>query len=418
MISTCVSQRNPPMLHAPLAGIKLVVSAFLMYAAHFAVSRSNFDYLYIPNIFLLVGLALFFEAALSLICSISKELDTRRTGLIVSSRSTFIALFLADSAIRLTGVVQTYSERADGNYFSLARREQLTSWYWVHTPNTVIRNQRKEFIFSREVNSLGLSEREIETKKGSHLRILAIGDSFTEGVGVSYEDTWVKQMETRWKEHKVQTINAGIGGSDPVFAFALYRDKLTAYKPDIVILTINSTDITEITGRGGFDRFHEDGTVGKDAPSWEWIYAASHSFRVIMHGAFNYNSSLTRNARTPDAEENAVKIIKETVERFRDLAERENADLVIALQPSLQEFDNGLHTPFPGQLELARFLAAEGISYVDASIEFKRLGNTVPDYYWPLDTHFNLKGYALFGKTVYQKVEALKLLDSRATPEA
>ena len=392
------------------AGIKLIIGMLLFGGAVYEVKHSNFYFLFIPNILLLLGLALFSEAILSLLCSVSKKLVNQKAEIILTSRATFIMLFIADLIIRFIGIAQTYSERADGNYYSIAAQEKLSSWYWVHTPNTTVYNPKKEFEFKRFVNSLGLSEKEIDKNKGSGLRILAIGDSFTEGIGVDYEGTWVKQMETRWKSQRVQTINAGIGGSDPVYEFALYRDKLTPYKPDIVVLTINSTDIGDIVGRGGYERFHADGTAGKKAPWWEGIYASNHLFRMIMRVAFKYNFSLIKNADSEEKKHNAVKIIKETIVKFRDLTRKEDSKLLIVLQPSITEFDNGRHTPFFGQLEIAKFLETEGIHYLDASIEFRKKGKSVPDYYYPLDTHFNKQGYELFGKTTYEKLEALGFL--------
>jgi lysophospholipase L1-like esterase len=391
-------------------GIKLIIGILLVGGAYYVVNQSNFDYLFIPNLFLLIGLALLFEGFFLLVCSLSKRLAKRKTSVVGRTRATFIVLFIADLIIRLTGIMQTYSEEIDGNYFSIAKQEKLDSWYWLHTPNTVINNRREEYEFKRNVNSLGLSEREIHTEKGTKFRVLAIGDSFTEGVGVDYNDVWVKQMETRWKSHNVQSINAGIGGSDPVFEFALYRDKMTAYKPDLVVLTINSTDLADIAGRGGFDRFHADGTAGKEPPSWEWVYASNHLFRMIMHAAFNYNPKLIRNAKSPENQHKSVKIIEEAITKFRKLTKKEGSELLVVLQPSLREFENGKHTPFFGQAELAQFLETEAIHYVDASVEFKKKGKSVAVYYYPLDAHFNKKGYALFGETICKKIEELGLL--------
>ena len=307
--------------------------------------------------------------------------------------------------------METYSERSDGSYFSLVQQEKLDSWYWVHTPNTVIRNQKKEFLYSRSVNSIGISEKEIPKDKGGKFRILAIGDSFTEGVGVSYEDAWVKEMETRWKSKNVQTINAGIGGSDPVYEFVLYRDKLIKYEPDLVIMTINFTDIMDIINRGGFERFHADGTAGKDPPWWEWMYASNHFFRMFMHGALGYNSSLIKASNSIELQNNSVKIIKDVIQRLEKLTATEKTHLLIVLQPSLHDFYEGKYKPFTGQQELMKFLKAENINYLDASVPFKKKGNSIKSYYYPLDAHFNRKGYALFGRTVSEKIEALELLD-------
>jgi lysophospholipase L1-like esterase len=393
-----------------LAGIRLFVGILFLGISYFVVNQSNFYYLFLPNIILLVSFALISEAIVLLLCSVGSKLSARKEGIIGTMRATFIVLFIADAIIRLTGIMQTYSERADGNYFSQAKQEKLDSWYWVHTPNTDIKNKRKEFVFERKVNSIGLSEHEINKNKNSKFRILALGDSFTEGVGINYKDTWVKQMETRWNASNVQTINAGIGGSDPVYAFALYRDKLRDFKPDMVVMTINSTDIKDIGYRGGFERFRKDGTAGKDAPSWEWIYASNHLVRMILRGAFHYDSGLLKNTDSDEMKRKSVRIIEETMVKLNSLTKKENCELLVVLQPSLQEFNDGKHTPFFGQLTLARFLKERDINYVDVSHEFKKKGTSIQDYYYPLDTHFNKKGYSLFGETIYKKIEELEIL--------
>jgi len=392
-------------------GVKLLVAFVLLFVSRWAIIHSDFYYLFIGNILLLAGLAILVEGLVALFFAMFKQWRKRKTGIISTSRSTFIVIFIADLILRFTGVMQTYPEQADGRYFSQAQQEKLDSWYWTHTPNTVIANPRKEFRFERNVNSLGLSEQNLSKDKGSKFRILAIGDSFTEGVGTSYENSWVKQMEARWKEHNVQTMNAGIGGSDPVYEFALYRDKLTDYQPDLVVITINSSDITDVIGRGGFDRFHEDGTAGKEAPSWEWAYAANHVFRLIMINGFGYSSDLVKDAKSAELEKKSVKIIKEAIHRFKALTEKQGTELLVVIQPCIQDFDGGKHVPFFGQVELVKYMKSSGIQYVDASEEIKKKTATIQEYYYPLDTHFNKKGYALFGEIVYQKIEELGIFE-------
>ncbi|MDG1333362.1 MAG: hypothetical protein P8P74_13585 [Crocinitomicaceae bacterium] len=394
------------------AGIKLLLATLLLLGSYFIIYYSYFYYLFIANILLILGLAFLTEALAFLLFALIKSLRNRKKGVILTSRSTFIVIFIADLVIRLTGAMQTYPEQADGRYVSQASFEKLDSWYWVHTPNMFISNKKKEFNFERKVNSIGISEQELKKDKGSKFRILAIGDSFTEGVGMSYEDSWVKQMETRWKSDNVQTINAGVGGSDPVYEFVLYRDKLTEFKPDLVVLTINSTDITDIVGRGGFDRFHEDGTAGVGAPSWEWMYAANHLFRMVMTNVFRYNSSLVKDSYTEENKRKSQEIIEEAIGKFKLLTDQEATRFLVVLQPSLQDFQDGKHIPFFGQTDLTKYMKENGVNYLDTSEVFKTKGNSISEYYYPLDTHFNKKGYALFGETVYEKIEELGYLDS------
>jgi len=388
----------------------LLIAIMLLYGSFFVVNHSNFYYLFFGNLLLLTGLSFLVETILYILIAFIKRLKSKQIAIVSTSRSTFIVLFIAEVILRFTGIMQTYPERADGKYFSMAKQEKLNSWYWAHTPNTVISNQKKEFLFQRNVNSLGISEMELSQEKGSKLRILALGDSFTEGVGTSYENSWVKQMETRWKSNNIETINGGIGGSDPIYEFVLYRDKLINYHPDILIITINSTDITDVAGRGGFERFHNDGTAGKDAPSWEWLYATNHIIRLIIN-ANDYSSSLLKNVHSKEAELKAILHIKEALSKLKTLTSEQKTKLLVVLQPSIQEFEGGIHTPFFGQTELAKFLKEKQFHFLDSSIDFKKNVSTISHYYYPLDSHFNEKGYSLFGKTIYEKIEDLGFLD-------
>ncbi len=390
--------------------LRFVEAVVLIAASYFLVTRMNFSYLFVGNALLLIGGALLFEALFIFLLVFIEKWREKKRAVLGRIRATFIVIFVADTMIRLTGVMNIYSENADGNYFSLAQQEKLDSWYWVHTPNTHVTNKRKEFLFDREVNSVGLSEKEIQEEKGDKFRIMAIGDSFTEGVGLSYKESWVKQMEKRWKHYNVQTINAGIGGSDPVYEFALYRDKLRHFKPDVLVLTINSSDITDVSSRGGFERFHADGTAGKESPKWEWIYASNHFFRMILHRLFDYDTNLVKGTMSDESMQTAVNHIKEAISKFQQLSTKEGTEFLVVLQPAIQNFKNGKYSPFFGQTELGSYLKSQKINYLDVSNTFEKKGTSVGNYYYPLDTHFNKKGYALFGNAIYEKMEKMGVL--------
>src|SRR5262249_26956836 len=119
---------------------------------------------------------------------------------------------------------QTYTE-ANGTAFYVplrhtTRREPM----WVHRPDTEVYDRRREFEHRRRANSLGLSEVEIPVRRESgEYRIVALGDSYTEGVGAPYESTWVRVMErtlrTRLPGRRVTAVNAGVAGSDPCLEY-------------------------------------------------------------------------------------------------------------------------------------------------------------------------------------------------------
>jgi hypothetical protein len=61
--------------------------------------------------------------------------------------------------------------------------------------------------------------------------IAAIGDSFTQGICVPAEQTFVGRLRTRWP----QTLNLGVSGSGPLFQLAILREYVADVRPSIVL---------------------------------------------------------------------------------------------------------------------------------------------------------------------------------------
>lgn len=75
--------------------------------------------------------------------------------------------------------------------------------------------------YALSTNSLGLKDataRNVETSS-SALRVLFIGDSFTEGVGVPFEKTFVGILSERWKNRSAEVLNAGVMSYSPTVYF-------------------------------------------------------------------------------------------------------------------------------------------------------------------------------------------------------
>lgn len=75
--------------------------------------------------------------------------------------------------------------------------------------------QSKNPIF---VNSLGFKDKECRTvrAKCEQRRIVVIGDSFTEGIGIRFEDTFVGLVESRMASHDIEVLNAGVVSYSPI----------------------------------------------------------------------------------------------------------------------------------------------------------------------------------------------------------
>lgn len=73
-------------------------------------------------------------------------------------------------------------------------------------------------------------------------RIALVGDSFTFGLEVSYEDTWGEKLE-RAIGHDVQVLNFGVDGYGVDQAYLRYLRDVTPWHPDIVILSVINDDL-------------------------------------------------------------------------------------------------------------------------------------------------------------------------------
>ena len=92
-----------------------------------------------------------------------------------------------------------------------------TDYFTAMTADSFHIMDTKEFSTSFRISSQGLRNRNVvmPKPKGTY-RILAVGDSFTYGWGVSEEEKWTTLLEKKYQEtgQKVEIINAGIPGYD------------------------------------------------------------------------------------------------------------------------------------------------------------------------------------------------------------
>lgn len=107
-----------------------------------------------------------------------------------------------------------------------------------------------------QTNSLGFRENEYPLSRQPGVRrIVVLGDSFTFGVGVNFDETFSKRLERRLNESGAphEVINFGISGYNSSLELATYREAAARFKPDLVILGYVLND-TQRMGGGG-ERF-------------------------------------------------------------------------------------------------------------------------------------------------------------------
>lgn len=306
----------------------------------------------------------------------------------------------------------TYPERNGWTYSSIYEGDG-SDWFYNLGEARELTYTKEEFVHFRQVSSHGIREREVTPQKApNEYRVLALGDSFTEGVGTDYESTWVKVLErhlaARMPGRLVTTINAGVSGSDPFFEYVLLRERLLPLNPDLVIVCVNPTDVNDVVLRGGMDRFHPDGTTRfvRPAPRWEWVYAMSYNVRSVVHDLLGYNWFLIEEERMRLAESAALENLKSVLVDFQRLADEQRFELFIVFHPThvLQVIEKrythqlGRLTSVLGHEKSSRVRFTDLLEYY--SRNQLMIEEDAGDYFWPLDGHHTTKGYEIMGTAI------------------
>lgn len=313
----------------------------------------------------------------------------------------------------------SYYERL-GNYsyhsntllqkFRLINRYIPDTWQWiaVNEPNTNRFIGEPNHQYEHRYNAVGFRDVDVPIqKKPGEIRIMALGDSFTEGVGTPTDSTWPYLLNLQLRSDSVyHVMNCGASGSDPFFEYMLLKCRLLPYKPDAVIVCFNQSDIFDVIERGGFERFLPDSTIClKPSPNWEYLYAASMVTRLVAHRVLHYNWLLRQESEFKQMQQEALDKLKNCVDSFRLLAQQHHFKLLLVMHPLLSDFKQqdrqlvALLNQFHGDDTM---LAVNLFDEFQKQMEKQKL--TPEQLYWPVDLHNNSTGYRLWSQVMAVKI--------------
>ncbi|HVM97960.1 MAG TPA: hypothetical protein VMT89_16315 [Candidatus Acidoferrales bacterium] len=117
--------------------------------------------------------------------------------------------------------------------------EKVPNTFWHHALNP------NSPAYQGLINSKGTKGPDFAMPKpAGELRIICVGDSTVEGIGVAPQETFPAVLEqllkpliaTSTRYHDVRVINAGIGSHNSAFSLAYLLFRLIHYQPDIVLI--------------------------------------------------------------------------------------------------------------------------------------------------------------------------------------
>jgi len=332
--------------------------------------------------------------------------------------SLFLILIIIEFFLRFFNVNSSYLERNTLCYKNLFNKYK-NSRYYVREPLMDVAYTTNEFSYKRKVYQEGFTQPMLKKKKlPNEYRILALGDSFTEGVGVDSDSCWVsllkKKLTETYPDKFINTFNAGVVSSDPIFQYVLLTEKFNDLNFDMVIVATNESDQMDIVLRGGFERFLDDGTVMyKDRPKWEWLYGLSYIFRLVVINGLDYNPILMKDDDFQRKRVEALSAIFDVDQKFYNFAKENKMDLLLVFHPSQSEILN------PNYFLLSRVIRKLKLQYSDINVidlqdyfvnKLKVNRKNILEYFWKIDGHHNGKGYNAFATGIFEYIKDKKFI--------
>lgn len=295
-----------------------------------------------------------------------------------------------------------------------------------------------EFRIGVSVNSLGYRQPEFDAHKGSQLRILVIGDSFTFGYGVEEPEGYVRVLErelnARVPERDIEAINTGVPAwwTDAYYLFLKTRG--VALEPDVVLLGLfMGNDIDARDARYAiWPEVDEDGLPLATTSErvrirdghrvrTEWrvrwkipILRNSHLFQLVYSSGKNIGRMLNPKIQaatlyepTYSAETEAViEKVEKLIAAMAKICDERGIPFVVAMIPERNQVypapdtvAEGLDFAKPQRL-FAEYFKAKGIAYIDLLPEIRAAAETDEHLYYSKDSHFTPSGYDVAGRTI------------------
>lgn len=324
-------------------------------------------------------------------------------------------LHLAEGYFRLSGKHTSYLEHREGVFVNPAERVEK-GWYMTWHPNeTIALSSGNEYRYLRQTNSEGLSDKEWSTVKDSNeVRIITLGDSFTEGDGAALDSSYPSQLkgmlQKQFPDVKINVMNAGRCGSDPWFEYVKLRDRLLKYKPDIVVYTNGSNDLLfDHLIYGGMERFAPDSTVKNKyvTHKWLWLYEISHLFRALADVA-GYDPTLFGIGDRMQNEKSCITDALQLAEMYDRLAKENHFTCIELIRPDKGEMEEGkylfnIQQLLTGYKPTANFSRLDLLRFYHTQLAINK--DNLNSYFWHTDAHHNAKGYNAMAKAVYSVTE-------------
>lgn len=256
-------------------------------------------------------------------------------------------------------------------------------------------------------------------------RVLAVGDSFTEGVQVSEQDLFTRQMEL--SDSGLEVTNVGVGGYGTIQEYLYIAEEGLRFNPNVLMLMFYENDLTDncLSYYPGFGpRPYAKLVNGKleiietlDSSEYEKfilpvpfrMFLNDHSYFYYFLNSRIYQPLLARrmkemqqaDLRKIDTDKR-FKVFFGVLDKLRTLLARRGVDLLVVLIPTADEVAKGSSQSASA---IAEFCRAESIDCVSLLEKFRRETAAGKQLYFTEDIHWTKAGHHVAAQEIVDHLQ-------------
>lgn len=259
--------------------------------------------------------------------------------------------------------------------------------------------------FKKAKNSKGLRGTKDFPLLHNSFRILALGDSFTYGLRLEESGTWPNQLEQVLSERhpSIEVLNGGRPGTNTKQQLRLFRNTLSDYNPDLVVVAFLLNDCTKLCSNCGPVTIAKrlENRINKPVglARYSYIYRLL-SVRLLERRLTARTIAMYK--RPYERQTEPYQQCIESFHQFKRLSDLKKFRLIVFQYPMLF----GLKGPYPFETEhvqVQKALQSMDIPVVDLTSAF--LGQRDKDLWvHPRDSHPNRKANEIAAKRIAQEL--------------
>lgn len=284
-----------------------------------------------------------------------------------------------------------------------------------HLPNSTYRVKKYCLNTFYEFNELGFRDK-LHPKKSSEKRVMVIGDSFMEGVGVNEEERLPDLLE---KETGLSHLNFGMADKGTTQAFVIYDSIAKKYSHDAILWSLFPTnDLIDddpnfgksILGikpcwSGEFPNYDLQ-FFPKDAPAEKsnvaikrFLKSYTYTYDALFYLKENFKLKYTKRESFPSTgyfnySEEQLKRMVYSIEKVKEASN--GKPITIICIPSTLDLDPKTERNQENiEIHLRDVCHKLGINFLGLYELFNSKENPIEAYYFECDSHWNPKGHEL-----------------------